>query len=254
MNELKPIALQLYTVRELLGQDFEGTVRRVAEMGYIGVEPYSGMPSELSAAADLFRELDLQAFNSHVPFPDDANRDAVLEIAAAFGLSNIAIAMLPPDDFETIDSIKAVCERLNRAGDFARANGLALHYHNHWWEFKRINGTATLDVMLAELDDNVSLQIDTYWAQTGGEDAVAVVKQAGDRAPLIHLKDGWLDPKGDMAAVGHGLMDVPAIVNATAATADWYIVEQDRSSNDRLEAVQQSYTYLTANGLARGKQ
>ena len=57
-----------------------------------------------------------------------------------------------------------------------------------------------------------------------------------------------------MAAVGHGLMNVPGIVNATDQTADWYIVEQDRSNNDRLEAVQESYTYLTANGLARGKK
>ena len=254
MSELKPIALQLYTVRELLGEDFEGTVRRVAEMGYIGVEPYSGMPCELADAADLFRELGLQTFNSHVPFPDDASKDAILEIAEAFDLSSIVIAMMPPDEFESIDSIKDVCERLNRAGEFVRANGLALHYHNHWWEFKRINGTATLDVMLDELDDNVGLQIDTYWVQVGGEDAVEVVEQVGDRAPLIHLKDGWLDAKGDMAAVGHGVMNVPAIVNATADTAQWYIVEQDRSNNHRLEAVQQSYTYLTANGLARGKK
>ena len=60
-------------------------------------------------------------------------------------------------------------------------------------------------------------------------------------------------PKGDMAAVGHGVMDVPAIVNATADTAKWYIVEQDRSNNHRLDAVQQSYAYLTTNGLTRGK-
>lgn len=253
MSELKPIALQLYTVRELLGEDFEGTVRRVAETGYIGVEPYSGMPCELSEAADLFRELGLQTFNSHVPFPDEAANDAILEIAEAFDLASIAIAMMPPDDFESIDSIKNVCERLNRAGEFARANGLDLHYHNHWWEFKQINGSATLDVMLDELDESVGLQIDTYWVQVGGEDAVEVVNKAGERAPLIHLKDGWLEPQGDMAAVGHGVMNVPAIVSATADTAQWYIVEQDRSNNHRLEAVQQSYTYLTTNGLARGK-
>jgi sugar phosphate isomerase/epimerase len=254
MSESKPIALQLYTVRELLGEDFEGTVRRVAEMGYVGVEPYGGMPCALSEAANLFQELDLKTFNSHVPFPDDANRDSVLEIAEAFDLDNVAIAMLPPSDFETIDSIKRTCERLNRAGEFIRANNLALHYHNHWWEFKRINGRATLEVILEELDDSVGLQIDTYWVQVGGEDAVAVVKQVGGRAPLIHLKDGWLEPHGDMAAVGHGKMDVPAIVEAAAQTADWYIVEQDRSNNDRLEAVQDSYTYLTSNGLARGKK
>ena len=254
MSEIKPIALQLYTVRELLGEDFEGTVRRVADMGYVGVEPYSGMPSGLSEAADLFRELDLQTFNSHVAYPDEANREPVLEIAEAFNLPNVTVAMLSPDDFKTIDAIKRTCERLNEAGEFARANNLQLHYHNHWWEFKQINGTATLDVILEELDAGVGLQIDTYWVQVGGEDAVEVVKQVGARAPLLHLKDGWLEAKGDMASVGQGVMDVPAIVDATAETADWYIVEQDRSNNHRLEAVQDSYTYLTSNGLARGKK
>jgi len=254
MSEPKPIALQLFTVRELLEEDFEGTVRRVADMGYVGVEPYGGMPCELSEAATLFRELDLQTFNSHVPFPDDANKGAVLEIAEAFDLTDVTIAYLPPADFETIDAIKRTCERLNRAGELARANNLQLHYHNHWWEYKRINGKATLDVMLEELDERLCLQIDTYWAQVGGEDAVEVLKRVGARAPLIHLKDGTLDVDGDMAAVGHGKMDVPAIVDATAATADWYIVEQDRSTDHRLQAVRDSYDYLTSNGLARGKK
>lgn len=254
MSELRPIALQLYTVRELLGEDFEGTVRAVADAGYIGVEPYTGMPCELAEAAALFRELDLQTFNSHAPFPDEANQDAVLEVAEAFDLESVAIAMLPPADFETIDAVKRTCERLNQAGDFARANNLGLHYHNHWWEYKRINGAATLDVMLDELDEGVGLQIDTYWVQVGGENAVELVKQVGARAPLIHLKDGWLTPKGDMAAVGHGLMQVPEVVAASAETTEWYIVEQDRSNNDRLEAVRQSYDYLTSNGLARGKK
>ncbi len=253
MPGMKPIALQLYTLRELLGEDFEGTVRRVADLGYIGVEPYGGMPCDLADAAKLFGELDLQICNSHVPFPDEANKEAVLEIAEAFNLRSIAIAMLPPEDFETIDSIKRVCQRLNQAGEFARANGLALHYHNHWWEYKQINGSATLDVMLEELDESIGLQIDTYWVQVGGEDAVELLKRVGARAPLIHLKDGWLTPKGDMAAVGHGLMDVAGIVKATADTAEWYIVEQDRSNNDRLQAVQQSYAYLTSKGLAQGK-
>ena len=254
MSDLKPIALQLFTARELLADDFEGAARQVAEMGYVGVEAYGGMPCELSTAADLFRELDLQVCNSHVAFPDEANREAVLEIAEAFDLSSVAIAMLPPADFETLDAIKRTCERLNEAGEFARANGLELYYHNHWWEFKQIDGESTLDLMLEELDESVGLQIDTYWVQTGGENAVEAVKRAGERAPLIHLKDGWLTPQGEMAAVGHGLMDVPAIVEAAAPTAKWHIVEQDRSSNHRLEAIQQSYSYLTENRLARGKK
>ena len=252
MPELKPLGLQLYSLREALAEDFEGIVRAVAAMGYAGVEPYGGMPGALADNASLFTELGMEVFNSHIPFPDDEHKDAVLEIADAYGLSRVAVAFLPPSEFETLDDIKRVCERLNQAGDFARANGLELGYHNHWWEYKQLNGTATLDLMLAELDESVFLQIDTYWVQVGGLDAAQLVRQAGGRAPLIHLKDGPLTPDGDMTAVGHGKMDIPGIV-AAAGSADWHIVELDRCATDMLEAVRESYAYLTANGLARGR-
>ncbi len=254
MADLKPVGLQLYSLRAELAQDFEGTVRRVAAMGYVGVEPFGGMPGGLQAAASLFQELDLQVFNSHVPYPDAANKETVLAIAEAYQLERVCIAFMPPAEFESVDAIKSACEKLNRAGEFARAHNLALGYHNHWWEFKRIDGCDTLDLMLDELDESVFLQIDTYWAQVGGCDAVEVVKRAGGRAPLIHLKDGSLDKDDAMTAVGSGKMDVPAIVAACADSADWHIVELDRCATDMLQAVQDSYTYLTANGLVRGKK
>ena len=253
MSDLKPVSVQLYSVREALAGDFEGTVRQIADMGYVGVEPYGGMPCELSDAAGLFDELDLKVQSSHVPFPDAENQDTVLAIAEAYDLNRVCIAFMPPSEFDSLDAIKTTCEKLNRAGEFARANDLSLGYHNHWWEYKQLNGTATLDLMLAELDDNVFLQVDTYWAQVGGLDAVEVVKQVGARAPLIHLKDGSLDKDDNMTAVGGGKMDVPGIIAATADTADWHIVELDRCATDMLQAVQDSYTYLTTNRLVRGK-
>ncbi len=254
MADMKPIALQLYSLREALAEDFEGIVRQVADMGYVGVEPYGGMPGGLENSAALFRELGLHVFNSHVAFPDEETTPEVLAIADAYGLDRVCVAYLPPTEFETVDMIKRTCEKLNRAGQLASDNGLRLGYHNHWWEFKQLNGAATLDLMLAELDEGVFLELDTYWVQVGGLDAVDVVRQVGSRAPLIHLKDGLLDPKGDMTAVGGGKMDVPGIVAASAESADWYIVELDRCATDMLEAVRDSYTYLTTKGLARGKK
>ena len=253
MSNAKPVALQLYSLRDALEHDFEGIVRQVAAMGYVGVEPYGGMPSGLSNAAELFQELDLEVCNSHVAFPDDANLESVLAIAEAFDLSRVAVAYLPQTEFETLDTIKRVCERLNRASDRVRSSKVQLGYHNHWWEFKILDEQATLDVMLSELENDVFLEIDTYWAQVGGLDAVAVVKRAGERAPLIHLKDGSLSLDDAMTAVGAGKMAVPEIIDATAETAEWHIVELDRCDSDMLQAVQDSYTYLTSNGFVRGK-
>ena len=254
MSDLKPVAVQLYSLREELAQDFEATIRNIADIGYVGVEPFGGMPGGLDAVAGLCRELELEVCSSHVPFPDDANKDAVLALAEAYGLERVCIAYLPPAEFETVDGIKRTCEKLNNAGAFANTNGLALGYHNHWWEYKQLNGCATLELMLDELDDSVFLQIDTYWVQVGGLDAVDVVRQVGARAPLIHLKDGSLDKDDNMTAVGGGKMDVPGIVKASADTAEWHIVELDRCATDMLQAVRDSYDYLTSNGLARGKK
>lgn len=253
MSKLKPVALQLYSLRDALEKDFEATVRSVAAMGYVGVEPYAGMPGGLSFAAELFQELQLELCNSHVPFPDGANLDAALAEAEAFGLSRLAVAYLPETDFATLDAVKRVCERLNRASETMQASNLRLGYHNHWWEYKELDGQATLDLMLAELDDAVFLEIDTYWAQVGGLDAVEVVKRAGPRAPLIHLKDGSLNLDDNMTAVGAGKMPVPEIVAATAETAQWHIVEIDRCDGNMLQAVRDSYSYLTSNRLVRGK-
>jgi len=254
MSDPKPIGLQLYSVRESLAEDFEGTIRQIADMGYVGVEPYGGLPTDLDTASALFKELGLQVFNSHVGFPEGEGEQAMLDIAQAFELSRVAIAFLPPEMFETIDGIKGVCAKLNQANQFAKANNLALGYHNHWWEFKTLDGQDTLELMLAELDDDIFLEIDTYWIQVGGLDSVEFVKKVGGRAPLLHIKDGSLDKDDSMLAVGDGKMPVPDIVNATAETTEWYIVELDRCETDMLEAVNKSYTYLTSNGLAQGKK
>jgi sugar phosphate isomerase/epimerase len=252
MPEIKPIGLQLYSVREALAEDFEGTVRRVAEMGYIGVEPYGGLPTDLNDAAALFNELGLQVFNSHVGIPEGDGKEALLKIAEAFNLSQVAIAFLPPEQFETIDAIKRSCEQLNQANEFAKSNNLKLGYHNHWWEFKELDGQSTLELILAELEQDIFLEVDTYWVQAGGMDVLSMLEAVGSRAPLIHVKDGSTDPEDSMLAVGDGKMPVPGIIDVTASTAEWYIVELDRCETDMLKAVEKSYEYLTSNGYAKG--
>jgi sugar phosphate isomerase/epimerase len=254
MPEIKPIGLQLYSVREALAEDFEGTIRRVAEMGYIGVEPYGGLPTDLNVAATLFNDLGLQVFNSHVGVPEGDGKEALLKIAEAFDLSQVAIAYIPPEQFETIDDIKRTCEQLNQANEFAKSNNLTLGYHNHWWEFKTLNGHSTLELMLSELEQDITLEVDTYWVQAGGMDVLSMLEIVGHRAPLLHIKDGSLNTDDSMLAVGDGKMPVADIIQSTASTAEWYIVELDRCDTDMLEAVEKSYQYLTSNGFAQGKK
>jgi sugar phosphate isomerase/epimerase len=81
---------------------------------------------------------------------------------------------------------------------------------------------------------------------------VAIVEALGERAPLLHIKDGPLDSEKDMQAIGEGAMDIPPIIEASHGTCDWLIVELDRCGSDMMEAVENSYDYLVGNELARG--
>ena len=248
-----PIAIQLYTVRELTKDDFAGVVRRIADIGYVGVEP-AGFPGTTPAAAgELFRKLGLAVPSAHTKLPLGDDKSEVLETMAAIGCTRI-VSGKGAEDFKTLDSIRRVCDLFNEASAVAQANGLAVGYHNHWWEFEAVEGHMPYQVMLEHLDPSVFLQVDTYWVRTAGHDPVSVLKELGARAPLLHIKDGPAVQGQPMVAAGEGVMDFPAIIKASEATTEWLIVELDQCATDMMAAVEKSYTYLVGEGLARGKR
>ncbi len=252
----KPIALQLYTVREALANDFAGVVRRVADTGYVGVEPFAGAFTSTTPqeGARLFNDLGLDVIGSHAPMPLGDDKNKALDLMAALGTKRLIIPWLPPEDFQTVDAIKRACERLNEANIVARANGLELLYHNHWQEYGPVNGRYAYQVMLDYLEPSVNLEIDTYWVKAAGRDPAAVVQELGARAPLLHIKDGPAVRGQPMVAVGDGTLDIPAIIQAAENSAEWLVVELDECASDMLTAVEKSYYYLTSKGLARGNK
>lgn len=248
-----PIALQLYTLREYAQQDFEGTVRRVAEMGYVGVEPAGFPGSTPEAAGRLFRELGLQVPSAHTGLPLGDTKHEVLDAMAAIGCPRIVTGK-GPDDFNTMDKIKATCDLFNEANAAAKEAGLAFGIHNHWWEYTPVEGVYPYRVMLERLDPDILFEIDTYWVQTAGCDVAEVLREVGERAPLLHIKDGPCVKTEPMTAVGAGVMDFPAILAAAGDVPQWLIVEQDRTAGDMVADVKASYAYLVGNSLARGSR
>lgn len=252
-----PISLQLYTLRDALAADFEGVIRQVAEIGYVAVEAANMYGSSPADARRLFESLGLQVSSAHMNIPVAGEEQKSLDTLAALGCKYWIVPWIPAEEFQTRDQIKAVCARLNQTNALARANGLTLLYHNHWWEFTAmpaLDGKTPFDIMLSEVDSSVGFEIDTYWVRTGGSDPVAVLQQHGSRAPLLHIKDGPATTDDPMTAVGAGILDFPAIIAAGETTTEWLVVELDRCATDMLEAVRASYTYLTQNGLARGRR
>jgi len=246
-----PISLQLYTLRDSLPNDLEGVLGKVAETGYVGVEPWGGLDFE--KAAPLIKSLGMEAHSMHAALPVGDDKAKVMEMANAYGVKWIVCPFLPPEGFATRDAVKAKAEKLNEANEEAVSSGYIFGYHNHSHEFQDIEGQPALTVLKEYLDPQVSLQIDTYWVQVGGTDPVAYVKAQGDRSPLLHIKDGPATREDDMVALGTGVIDIPALVEAGQGYTKWLIVELDRCATDMMEAVVQSYAYMIGEGLARGR-
>jgi sugar phosphate isomerase/epimerase len=248
-----PVALQLYTLRDQLVQDFEGVIRQVAGIGYAGVEPAGFAGTTPAEARELFRELHLDVPAAHVPMPEGERQRDSLDLLGLFACKRL-VSGLGPDHFGSLDDIKRACERFNEASRFAGEHGASFGIHNHWWEFEPVEGQLPYQVMTEYLDPAIFWEIDTYWIRTAGLDPADVLRELGARAPLLHIKDGPATKEEPMVALGEGVMDFPRVIAAGEPHAEWLIVELDRCATDMMEAVARSYRYLVEEGLGRGTQ
>jgi sugar phosphate isomerase/epimerase len=246
-----PIALQLYSVREASTKDYLGVVRKVAEIGYAGVEPTASFPGTTAeAAGKLFKELGLVVPSAHLPMPVGADKNKVIDMAKALGCP-VVVTGKGPDDFKTLETMKRTCDLFNEAYANVSAAGLSFGLHNHWWEYTPVEGMYGYEVMLKRLDPAITYELDTYWIKTAGVDPAAIVKRMGKRSPLLHIKDGPCVKAAAQTAVGDGTVDVPAIVKAGGKHTKWLIVELDSCATDMMTAVTRSLQYLVKEGLGR---
>ena len=249
-----PISVQLYSLREQVAADFPAVLARLGAKGYPGVElaGLSGLtPEQLSHALTV---AGLELSSAHVGLNVEGGFDAALDLHQSLGCDTVVIPSLPHDAFSNLDDVRAQADRINGAAETARAHGVTLGYHNHWWELASMpDGRPALLHLFDHLDPDVIAEVDIYWAQVGGSDPEAIVADLGPRVGLLHVKDGPADvPPSPMVAVGDGIVDVPAVL-AAAPSARWHIVELDRCATDMFDAVERSYDYLVGNGHSRGK-
>ncbi|HEU4326417.1 MAG TPA: sugar phosphate isomerase/epimerase [Roseiflexaceae bacterium] len=246
----QPLAVQLYTLRDAVEQDYLGTLRAVAELGYGAVELVTlGKYS----AEELRRELDLLGLRvaaMHVALAElDRNLPTVLENIRTLGANYIVCPWLPPERRGSAASYREVAEILTRAGRESQSQGVQLCYHHHEFEFNALDGTSGFEI-LAEVDPALlQFEIDVYWAAFAGHDPAALLGRLAGRVPLVHLKDMTADDTRTFAEVGHGQLDFSAILSAAdAAGVQWLIVEQDRCARPPLESVGMSLSYLRSLG------
>ncbi len=240
-----PVSVQLYSVRDRLGDDLEGTLERLASLGFTNVEPYGAFVIGSDRYAAALAATGLSAPSAHAGVLDLSDPSPAFEAAASIGVRTIIDPAHRTDDWESISGIARIAERMNRAAEQAREYGLVFGYHNHWWELEaQHDGTPALELLAERLSDDVVLEVDTYWAEVGGVDAPGLIGRLGDRVQLLHVKDGdrSRDTKKQLPA-GEGAIDVPAILDA-APTA-MRVLEFDDYEGDTLDGLAASLAYVT---------
>ncbi len=255
----RPIGLQLCSVKQQMDEDFRGTIRRVADMGYAGVE-LSDLPEGVSyeEAGALFREHGLELISARLA------KDLVLgpskvkpvEWMKALGGDCFTFGntgFIARGTVKRLSQLATTCGIINEAYYLAREAGMTCGVHNHRGEFEEFEGRPIYQILNEHLEPGVFWEIDTYWVHMGGRDCVEVVRELGDRVQLLHMKDGTGNQGDPLTAIGAGIMDFASIVEAAPA-ARWLIVEVEGEVPDKLGAVAASCEYLANQGLGAARE
>lgn len=258
-HKIDKIAVQLYTVRDLMKNDFEGTIAKVAQIGYKEVEfaGYFGRtPQQVRAVLD---KNGLTAPSTHVQYDElDEKFPKVIEDSKTIGLEYIVCPWIPEELRKSPDIWKQASEKFNKCGEQTNKAGIQFGYHNHWFEFLPVNGKLPYDQLLADCDPNlVKMELDLCWITAGGSDPVKYFEKYPGRFPLVHVKDIKKVPKvtqagsqdfgsslKDITEVGSGMIDWKRIfAHSEQAGIKHYIVEHDNPKQP-LESIKISYEYL----------
>jgi sugar phosphate isomerase/epimerase len=244
---LDRIGVQLYTVRDAVERDLEGTLARVAAIGYQEVE-FAGYAGRAAAhVRDAVRRAGLSAPSAHVPLAAlGPGWNRVLDDAHTIGHRYLVIPWLDEKDRTSLDAYRRIADRLNRAGETASHAGLRLAYHNHAFEFTPMGKRLPYDVLLESTDPaHVQLELDLYWITKGGQDPLAYFARWPGRFRLVHVKDSAGAPEHRMADVGAGTIEWARIfAQRKQAGIEHFFVEHD-DPPDPFASITASHAYLS---------
>lgn len=223
------IAVQLYTLRAETARDLPGTLSKVSGAGYRAVELAGLPPIEAGQLRDLLATEQLAPMASHESLETlRADLGAVLDRLSTVGCPRVIVPWLPEAERASPAGVRRLAGELSEIARVCAGRGISLGYHNHAFEFEALDGTSVWDVLLDTLTFDIELEIDVYWATIGGRDPVEVIRGAGERVRLLHMKDVAAGPERGDVTPGDGTLPWPEIVAAgTIVGVEWYVVEED---------------------------
>jgi sugar phosphate isomerase/epimerase len=234
--------LQLYSVRDITGQDLEGALAKVAALGYRFVEFAGFFGHSADKVKAMLDTYGLTVSGTHTGWQElSADRiDETIAYHKAIGNKNIII---PGADLSTREKLDALIALINEAQPKLAEAGIVLGYHNHSHEFIETAYGAHIHKELEERTQ-VEFEIDTYWAYVAGLDPIALLERLGERVRVIHLKDGYSDGHG--MALGEGTAPVAAVREYAIAHGLTMVVESETCQPTGIEEVGRCMAYLNS--------
>lgn len=268
-----PVGLQLYSIRDALEKtpdNFKNVMQQIRDYGYDGVELAGTYGLSPGYIRNILAEIGIVPLGAHVPLAEMMiNAEKVANDYLTIGCKYVVVPYLPEEFRPLTPGYAVVLAELERIGKIMRDHGLIMLYHNHDFEFVRLqDGTYGLDDIFTQVPVKfLSAELDTCWIKVAGEDPAAYIRKFSGRCPVIHLKDfikegnpknlykliGIIDSvKEEMGgmfefrAVGFGQQIWRPILEASvSAGAEWVVVEQDEHYDiSSMESVRCSREYM----------
>ncbi|SEW35273.1 sugar phosphate isomerase/epimerase family protein [Chitinophaga arvensicola] len=254
-GKLPETGLQLWTLKDDLAKDLEGTIKKIAAAGYTDLETFGGGDQFFGLSPVSFKQLldrhKLHSSSGHYYFPgDNESFDTVIngfiKAAKILGQTYIVIPSLPAALYSTAAGCKTAAVQLNRAGQLCKDAGLQLAYHNHAFEFQQFGTQTGYDILLKETAAGlVKMELDLYFAVSAGLDPVALFMQEPERFVMWHVKDMDKINPALNTEVGSGSIDFKRIFSyAKLAGVKRYFIEQENFAIDPYVSLKKSAQYF----------
>lgn len=276
-----PIGVQLYTVAQAAAEDLDGTLRKLAGIGYRSIELAGFLGKPVQEIADAIKRAGMNVTSCHVPakpgMGDISLSGDIGRLAAdlrVLGLSRVVMPMFalpenarafrPGEDFIgyiveiatklTADDWKRNADFLNEKSALLKREGISLGYHNHNFEFAPVDGTTGFDILMKETHPDIFFEMDAGWVMAAGVDPVALLRRYPGRFRMMHVKDIKASTKTNFAfqqdpiEVGQGSLPWSRLLPAAyeAGIRDFFVEQEPPFTRDRFEALAISYKYLAS--------
>lgn len=226
-----PVGLQLYSVRDVLKKDFEGTLAKVAEMGFEGVEfagDFGKYGKDAEGLRKLLDSLKLKAAGTHTGAGSLTNKDSI----AFYKTLDCKFLIVPGDGRYTKSDAtnKEYAEYMTKAAESLKAEGLFCGHHNHTQEFaiEKESGKSYFDLFAERTSKDVVIQQDMGHTMAAKVDPIAIVKKYSPRVKTTHIKNRPSKDSGKKPFVGEDNFDWKAYVAACYENGtEWFTLEQE---------------------------